>query len=114
MLGELFRERPDQLRIVRRGGTVVGFMTARRGARAWQLGPCIGTAEAAPLLLADALNRFSGLPCFVDVPVPNEAAMTLVQRRGLREQRQLLRMCRGEPVREVVAQLWASSGPVKG
>jgi hypothetical protein len=113
LLGELFRERPEQFNLVQRGGAVVGFITARRGSRAWQLGPCIGTADAARQLLNDALNRFAGLMCFVDVPQGSEAAK-LLSSRGLSEQRQLLRMCRGETVREVIPQLWASSGPEKG
>src|SRR5262249_8667328 len=53
LLFELFHERPGELRVVRRGGAVVGFLTTRRGARALFVGPCIATAEAGPLLFAD-------------------------------------------------------------
>jgi GNAT superfamily N-acetyltransferase len=114
LLLELFRENPEQLRVVRRGGVVVGFVTARRGARAYYLGPCAATVEAGPLLLSDVLNRFTGRSCFMDIPVTHEPAVALVRQRGLREQRQLLRMCRGEELRENIQQLWASSGPEKG
>jgi GNAT superfamily N-acetyltransferase len=114
LLLELFRENPEQLRVLRRGGVVVGFVTARRGVRAWQLGPCSATADAGPLLLADLLHRFAGRSCFIDIPLTHEPAVALAKQYGLREQRQLLRMCCGEDVRENVQQLWATSGPEKG
>jgi hypothetical protein len=37
-----------------------------------------------------------------------------VERFGLRPQRELVRMTRGESVRERVEWLWAGSGPEKG
>lgn len=114
LVGVLFEENPEQMRVVRRGGAVVGFLTARRGARAWQIGPCVATAEAGPLLLSDVFQRLAGWECFVDIPLPHAQAVALARRYGLREQRQLLRMCRGDDVRENVQQLWASSGPEKG
>jgi GNAT superfamily N-acetyltransferase len=114
LLFELFRERPDELRVVRRGGAVVGFLTTRRGARALYVGPCLATKEAGPLLLADVCRRHAGQFVFVDVPLGNSASLSWWKRQGLYEQRQLLRMCRGEPVLECVDQLWASSGPEKG
>ena len=113
LLLALFRERPDELRVVRRGGAVVGFLTCRRGARALFLGPCVATAEAGPLLLADAWRRHAGRPVLVDIPLGHPAA-TWVRAHGLREQRRLLRMGRGDSVEESVQQLWASSGPEKG
>src|SRR5262249_5886892 len=114
LLFELFHERPGELRVVLRGGTVVGFLTTRRGARALYVGPCVATAEAGPLLLADVWRRHAGKFAFIDVPLGNAAALSWVKRNGLFEQRQLLRMCRGEKVEECVSQLWASSGPEKG
>ena len=114
LLFELFRERPGELRVVRRGGAVVGFLTCRRGARALQIGPCVATAEAGPPLLADAWQRHAGSEAFIDVPLGHAAAVAWVKRHGLREQRQLLRMCRGEIVEESITQMWASSGPEKG
>lgn len=114
LLFELFRERPTELRVIRRGGAVVGYMTVRRGARAWQLGPCCATAEAGPLLLADAFHRFAGRSCFIDIPHAHDQAIALARRHGFLEQRTLLRMYRGENVHEILPQLWASSGPEKG
>lgn len=113
MLLELFHEYPRELRVVRRGGAVVGYLTARRGLRALFLGPCLATAEAGPLLLADAWRRHAGREVFLDIPAGHPAA-SWVRQHGLREQRPLLRMCHGEPVAECLPQLWASSGPEKG
>jgi GNAT superfamily N-acetyltransferase len=111
---DLLQERAEEVRIVRRGGAVIGYLSARRGMRAWQIGPCIATSEAGPPLLEDALSRFANREVFVDVPLSHSPAVDLLARRGLRQQRKLLRMCRGEAVSERVQQLWASSGPVKG
>jgi hypothetical protein len=60
------------------------------------------------------LHRLAGRDCFLDIPLSLEAAVALARRHGLHEQRQLLRMYRGEEVRENLPQLWASSGPEKG
>jgi hypothetical protein len=110
----LLQERAEQVRIVHRGGAVIGYLTAWRGARAWQIGPCIATAEAGPPLLDDALSRFAERDVFVDVPLSHSPAIAVLTQRGLRQQRTLMRMSRGEAVSERVQQLWASSGPEKG
>jgi hypothetical protein len=78
------------------------------------LGPCLGTPEAAGLLFADAGHRYAGQRMFVDVPLLNPAAITLVESQGLTVQRHLTRMCRGVTLCEQVESLWASSGPEKG
>ncbi len=114
LLLSLFHERPEEVRIVRRGGAVIGFLTARRGLRAWQIGPCLATAEAGPLLLTDALSRFGDRDVYIDIPLSQGPAIALATRRGLRQVRTLLRMGRGDAVSERVQQLWASSGPEKG
>src|SRR5262249_45695637 len=73
LLLALFREYPRELRVVRRGGAVVGYLAARRGARALCLGPCVGTAEAGPLLFADAWRRHAGRFAFLDAPAGHPA-----------------------------------------
>jgi GNAT superfamily N-acetyltransferase len=108
----LFAESPEDVRGVQRDGRWAGLLAARHGARAVQVGPCLG--EAGPLLLADAFRRHAGRLVYVDVPLLNEAACRLVAAGGLDVQRHLTRMCRGEQVVEQVDLLWASSGPEKG
>jgi ribosomal protein S18 acetylase RimI-like enzyme len=114
LLRRLFEEAPEEWRLALRGEEVLGFGAARAGSRAWQIGPCLATAEAGPLLLADGLTRHAGERVFLDVPEDNRAAVAVVKDAGLVTQRPLYRMCRGPKPHEHVEQLWASFGPEKG
>ena len=113
-LTPLFADWPEAVRVVRRGGEILGFAAARRGVHAIQVGPCVGDAEAAALLFRDAGRRYGGQAVYIDVPLLNPAAAQQAEAMGLRIQRHLLRMCRGELVCEDVMQLWSSSGPEMG
>ncbi|HEY7423999.1 MAG TPA: GNAT family N-acetyltransferase [Gemmataceae bacterium] len=114
LLLRLFAEQPAGVRCVRRGRGLEGFLAARPGHQAFQLGPCLASPSAGPLLLADAWRRYAGQAVFLDIPVTNEAATRWAEARGLAAQRHLTRMCRGVPQCERVEWLWASSGPEKG
>jgi GNAT superfamily N-acetyltransferase len=114
LLRRLFAEAPDEWRVALRGEEVVGYAAARAGSRAWQIGPCLATAEAGPSLLADAWRRHAGQRVFVDLPSEHRAAVAAVESVGLRPQRPLYRMCRGPRLHERPEQLWASFGPEKG
>jgi ribosomal protein S18 acetylase RimI-like enzyme len=113
-LVRLFAEAPEAIRVARSGQNIRGFVTARPGTNAVQIGPCIAEPDAGAALIADAFHRHAGRRVFVDVPLQNQAAVTLAEESGLTVQRQLMRMCRGPPIPEKVDQLWASSGPEKG
>ena len=110
----LVEERPEVVRVAGAGGEVAGYCMERAGARAVQLGPCIASHDVGMPLLAEAIARHRGQPLLIDIPRENESAVALATRSGLTVQRQFLRMCRGEPVREVRADIWASSGPEMG
>ncbi len=114
MLGRLFDEFPEAMRIVRRAGQIDGFVTMRPGANAIQIGPCTATADAGPALLRDALNRCAGEPVFVDVPLDNAEAVEVVESSGLTIQRSFTRMSRGPKITDNVQTSWASSGAEKG
>jgi GNAT superfamily N-acetyltransferase len=114
MLQRLFEEFPENIRVVRQGHELEGFVTLRPGANAVQIGPCIATANAGPSLLSDALDRCAGKPVYVDIPLANECAVEIAQTRGLKIQRCFTRMCLGKRISENVQTLWASSGPEKG
>jgi ribosomal protein S18 acetylase RimI-like enzyme len=114
LLKRLCGEEMHSVRCVRHSGCVTGFLTSRPGAKATYLGSCIASTEAGPLLLADALDRYAGQRVFIDMPETNEAAIRLVETRGLSIQRYLTRMCRGVTVCEQIPLLWGSSGPEKG
>jgi hypothetical protein len=115
LLMRLFEEAPDVFRMMRRGEEYLAFLAARPGTRAAQLGPLAARDEAAArALLADAATRYADRRVFIDVPLPNLAAVRAVEAMGLTVQRELVRMGRGQPVRERLDWLWASSGPEKG
>ncbi len=114
MLVRLFEESPGEMRVLCPGDRLEGFVTARRGANATQIGPCVATHDAGPLLLSDALARWSGRRVFIDVPQDNSGAMTTVETSGLTAQRHFTRMCRGKRITDDPQAIWASSGPEKG
>jgi GNAT superfamily N-acetyltransferase len=114
LLFRLFAESPESVRQVRRDGRAVGFLTFRIGAQAAQMGPCIASADAGPLLLADAWRRCAGQRVYLDIPLSNEPALRQATDRGLTVQRHLLRMVRGVARCEDVARLWTAFGPEKG
>jgi GNAT superfamily N-acetyltransferase len=114
LLRALFAEMSEPWRLAVRDDELLGYSAARAGSRARQIGPCLATAEAGPLLLADAWRSYPGERIFVDVPVDNRAAVATVEGAGLVPQRPLYRMCRGPRPHERIEQLWASFGPEKG
>jgi GNAT superfamily N-acetyltransferase len=114
VLLRLFAEQPESVRLVRNGGRLEGFLAARPGRRAVQIGPCIASPQAGALLFADAWQCFARQHVFLDIPVANVAATRLADAQGLAVQRHLTRMCRGAPLCERIEGIWASSGPEKG
>jgi GNAT superfamily N-acetyltransferase len=92
-----------------------GYLMDRPGSRAWQIGPCVATTEAAGLaVLDDAAQRRRGSNILIDIPLDNQPALAWAERQGLRVQRNFVRMCRGQRLTDDPAQIWAGSGPEKG
>jgi GNAT superfamily N-acetyltransferase len=114
LLQRLFEERASAMRVVKGDRGLLGYCTARPGANATQIGPCIATEGAGPLLLADAQHRLLGRPVYIDIPETNPEAVAWAESRQLTVQRHLVRMCRGPRIAERGQHLWASSGPEKG
>lgn len=114
LLRQLYMEAPAEWRLAMRGEQLLGFVAARDGSWAWQIGPCLATAEAGPVLLVDALTRRAGQRVFLDVPADNSIAVATVREVALVPQRPLYRMCRGPKPLEQVEYLWTSFGPEKG
>jgi GNAT superfamily N-acetyltransferase len=113
-LHALFNEGRKAVRIINRDREIKGYLTVRPGSDALQIGPCIATADAGKVLLADAAHRYAGQRIYVDVPASNRAAVHFAEQMGLAVQRTLTRMCRGVDVVEDTSRLWASSGPELG
>ncbi len=114
MLTRLFQEFPEFVRCVRRGSKMQGYVAARPGANAIQIGPCIATASDGPSLLSDSFRRCVGKRVFIDVPLDNVGAVRMAEAAQLTVQRCFTRMCLGERISDNVQAIWASSGPEKG
>lgn len=114
LLSRLFAERPHEMRIVQSGNELAGYLTTRPGSRAVLIGPCVADPAVGEVLLRDACGRLQGRYVYIDIPEDNAPAAAMAVSNGLKVQRHLLRMCRGEIVCENVARLWCSSGPEKG
>lgn len=122
LLTYLFREYATEWRILRESEpatpasvpNLIGFLAARPGARAWQIGPCQGTADACRQLLLDVCARHAGQAAFLDVPDDHAEARAFAAELGLVPQRPLLRMGRGPRIHEDIPLFWTSFGPEKG
>lgn len=94
---------------------LAGFLLARQGSRATQLGPCIAAdPKVGEQLLALAMARQQGASVYVDVPTANVPAVEFLLRSGLAGERTFFRMTRGEDVPEVESAIWANYGPEMG
>lgn len=115
LISRLVTEHAESLRVAEddRGG-VAGFLLARPGAHARQIGPCLASATVGGRLLADAARRYAGEAVCLDIPTAHEEARALVRTWALSPTRELLRMGRGPRVAEDLSRLWASAGPEKG
>ena len=114
LLTRLFQEGAERFRMVRNGSQCLGFLVMRLGAVARQMGPCIASPLVAPRLFEDACHRYRNQHVYVDIPTGNAPATALAESLGLKAQRRLLRMHRGQAIAERIPVLWASSGPEMG
>ena len=82
-----------------RGGKLAGYGVLRSCRRGRKIGPLFAEDVVCAGRIFDALSaRCPGEPIFLDVPVPNDAAVELVRRRGMRPVFETARMySRGAP-----------------
>jgi len=114
MLSRLFKEFPQNTRIITHHDKIDGYVTMRPGANAIQVGPCTATMKAGQALLSDALHRCTGKAIYVDIPTGNVPAVKIAESSGLKIQRRFTRMSRGERIKDNIEAIWTSSGPEKG
>ncbi len=96
-------------------GSLDGYLGFREGRLAVQLGPAAALTDDSGLKLLDrAVSGFRNRKCFTDIPSPNKTAIRWAEANGFTEQRNFVRMCRGEKITDHPGQIWASSGPEKG
>lgn len=107
---------PEYCFVARENGRVCGYVIAREGRQAVQVGPWIAEDAAwAGQLLRAVFHRVGGRKIFVDVPHPNPAGRGLVEKYGFAIQRGFTRMFLGEnrhPGRPEL--VYGTSGAEKG
>lgn len=97
VLVSLSSRNPGWCWVARDRDGVAGYLIAREGHEAVQLGPWVARDhETADRLLMTFLAEVQGRRVLVDVPAPNHAGQELVRRRGMVVQRSFTRMCLGE------------------
>ena len=100
---------------LRDGSRHAGFLMARQGSRATQLGPCVSVdPSVGERLLAAGMTALHDAPIYIDVPTANKSAVDFVLRRGLAAERMFFRMTRGDDVPEQESAIWANYGPELG
>ncbi len=114
LLKRLLVQAGGTARVVSVEGRLQGFLLARPGSSAAQIGPFLARGEAeGRALFADALQRHRRR-VLVNIPLENPSANTAAREAGLSVQRVFVRMCRGGPCHELIPSFWAGSGPEKG
>lgn len=99
VIASLAQRNSEYCFVAREKGDVAGYLIAREGANAVQLGPWLANDGAtAELLLRAFFARVPGRRVFVDVLEPNAAARGLIERAGFTVQRPFARMYFGENV----------------
>jgi hypothetical protein len=116
VLASLITRQPEWCFVLRGAGGVVGYIVARQGSNAVQLGPWIATEPlAAEQLLAAVFQRVNGRKVFIDVPHLNQPGQKLMARVNFTVQRGYTRMFLGENA--LIGQpqhIYSTSGAEKG
>ncbi len=95
LIGQLARQ--GQGLVMESGGRLEGYGMMRSGMRADYLGPVVASSPEAGIALSRALlSGACGKPIFWDIPDQAKEAVALAQTLGFIQQRQLIRMHRGE------------------
>jgi GNAT superfamily N-acetyltransferase len=102
--------------VVRNSEGILGYLIAREGREAIQLGPFVAlSSSVADQLLAALFRAAPGRRIFVDVPVPNQEARELIAAKGFTPQRQFTRMILGESgPADHIGLVFGTSGAEKG
>jgi GNAT superfamily N-acetyltransferase len=97
ILAALSSRDPGLCFVVRNPGGVSGYLIAREGREAIQLGPFVARSPAVAEQLLGALFRAApGRRIFVDVPAPNKEGGEVLARHGFTLQRSFTRMILGD------------------
>ncbi len=92
-----------------------GFVIARAGRRATQIGPLVASNDEQALALLGAALHTAPRPVFIDVPVARRELSAWLESRGFQRQRSFVRMSLGDARVPVVgASTFALAGPEFG
>ena len=116
VLRSMSARNPEFCFVRRAAGAITGYLIARHGHRAVQIGPWIARdAESADELLRAFWRRVPGKRVFVDVPHPNAAGLELIRGYGFTVQRGYTRMFLGENAHPgIPARVFGTSSAEKG
>lgn len=116
VLRAMSRRNPALCFVARGEVGIRGYLIAREGRQAVQLGPWVADdIVVAEKLLRALFHHVGGRKLFVDVPHPNAAGRALVEKYGFVIQRGFTRMHLGENRHPgIPAQVFGSSGAEKG
>lgn len=118
LLRQLFQERPEAALVCSRAygsDEIDGYVFARTGSRAVQIGPCAAReASQGSILMTSAFAALQDSPCYWDIPDGNPAAREFAAECGLAVERTFFRMTQGEAAVEGQERIWANFGPEKG
>lgn len=97
VLSALSRRNPSLCFVARSGRGIAGYLIAREGREAVQLGPSVARdAVVGERLFRALLGAVRGRRVFLDLPAPNRAGGEMMARHGFRVQRSFTRMVLGE------------------
>jgi ribosomal protein S18 acetylase RimI-like enzyme len=98
MLELLWRQAPDSCLVARnRAGDLEGYLMARSGENAFQIGPWVAVRpETAEELFRCGLSALAGERIFLDVPLVRPEPAAIAERYGFTTQRPFIRMYRGD------------------
>lgn len=116
VLEGFWKRAPELCFSVVKEGQIKGYIMAHKGYDAYQIGPFLAEdADAADSLFHQVMQQLEGHPVFLDVPVPNQQAIALMDHYGFSIQRSFCRMFLGENLYPGEPdQVFATSGAEKG
>jgi len=117
VIENLVQDNPDKSFMERNyKGQIKGYITARMGLNAYQIGPWISeSASLAEELFVLMLDKLVGEKIFLDVPCANEKCTEIIERYGFTIQRGFTRMFLGSNnYSGTPSYVYATSGAEKG
>lgn len=114
VLAHLAERWPEAAQLALRDRRIVGYVLARDGHRATQIGPLVAPDSGAAITLFEAAWRATAGPVFTDAVVAQAAFCRHLRHRGFTVQRTFTRMSLGGPVPGDRRDVFLAAGPELG